>query len=139
MRMILACTRDFGIGLGGKLPWHNTSDLRYFKRKTMGCDLLVGHNTWLGLPTLEGRNVVILPRRYDPSEYVRRYPNGWIIGGARTYDAFVELCDEIHCTYIEGTYKWDTALTTKTIANMLSREFVMDDVAHVYGKLSGAK
>ena len=43
---IVAISRNFAIGKGGKLPWHYPADLRFFKETTIGNTVVMGANTW---------------------------------------------------------------------------------------------
>ncbi len=64
--LIVAMDEDRGIGKGGKLPWHLSSDLKRFKQLTMGHFLIQGRKTYatIGRP-LPGRRMVIVTR--DPA------------------------------------------------------------------------
>ena len=52
------------IGIGGKLPWRLGSDLKLFRRLTMGKPLIMGRKTWDSLPLkpLPGRLNIVLSR-----------------------------------------------------------------------------
>ncbi len=52
------------IGNDGKLPWHLGSDLKLFRRLTMGKPLIMGRKTWDSLPLkpLPGRLNIVLSR-----------------------------------------------------------------------------
>ena len=55
------------IGRGGDLPWRMSSDLRRFKRLTMGHHLVMGRRTWdsIGRP-LPGRTSIVVSRGKPP-------------------------------------------------------------------------
>lgn len=59
--LIVACDEDDVIGVDGDLPWRLPSELRLFRRETMGRPLIVGRRTWasLGGP-LDGRPTVVV-------------------------------------------------------------------------------
>ena len=61
--MIAAVADDLAIGVRGGMPWHISEDLRYFKRVTMGCPVIMGRTTFesLGRP-LPGRLNIVLSR-----------------------------------------------------------------------------
>ena len=47
MFKMIAATDSFGCaGLNNKLPWHYPEDLKYFQAVTMGCPVIMGHNTF---------------------------------------------------------------------------------------------
>ena len=52
------------IGIDGKLPWRLGSDLKLFRRLTMGKPLIMGRKTWDSLPLkpLPGRLNIVLSR-----------------------------------------------------------------------------
>jgi dihydrofolate reductase len=45
------------------MPWHLPDDLKFFKRTTLGCPVVMGRKTWesLGRP-LPGRRNIVLSR-----------------------------------------------------------------------------
>ena len=97
MRFILAVSKDNKIALGGALPWRISHDLRWFKMNTYGETIIMGRKTWdsIGKRALPGRTNIVVSRRNVPNvktirniEYVRDYPNAWVIGGA-------ELCHQL--------------------------------------------
>lgn len=48
--MIVACDLEGLIGYDNKLPWHNKTDLKRFKKLTMGGTLIMGRKTYDSLP-----------------------------------------------------------------------------------------
>ncbi len=108
---IVAVAHNMAIGKDGKLPWHYTEDLKFFKRTTIGQVVAMGSTTWraIGKPLPERLNIVISRRaavynltnviglsRVDQiielSEYIR--DNIYIIGGAQIYKSFSTIMDE---------------------------------------------
>ena len=63
LSIIVAVAANGVIGRGNALPWHLSSDLRRFKRLTMGHHLVIGRRTWesLGRP-LPGRRMIVISR-----------------------------------------------------------------------------
>lgn len=60
---IVAVDRNGAIGKGGDLPWHYSSDLRFFKEQTTRNACLMGYRTWLSLKRpLPNRLNVVLSR-----------------------------------------------------------------------------
>ena len=51
---IIVCTSEYnnlqGIGLDGKIPWHNKKDLEFFRNITTCNYVLMGRKTWDSLP-----------------------------------------------------------------------------------------
>lgn len=72
-QVVVAATRDMGIGKDGKLPWRMPSDLKFFKEITVTTSdpgkknaVLMGRKTWESIPLehrpLPGRLNVVLTR-----------------------------------------------------------------------------
>lgn len=63
---VVAAATNRVIGRDGGLPWHISSDLKHFKRLTMGCPIVMGRKTFasIGRP-LPGRTNIVVTR--DPS------------------------------------------------------------------------
>jgi dihydrofolate reductase len=108
---IVAIARDNAIGKNGKLPWYYPADLKFFKETTMGSAIVMGSNTWrsIGKP-LPGRLNIVLSRAgiidifpdvmrlgsalevLTLSQYLNR--DVFVIGGAKTYEAFADVMDK---------------------------------------------
>ena len=41
---IVAIDRNFAIGKGGRLPWHYSADMKFFKETTIGNAVVMGRN-----------------------------------------------------------------------------------------------
>lgn len=106
---IVAVSDNFAIGRGGTLPWHYSSDLKFFKATTTGKTVVMGYKTWqsIGRP-LPNRLNLVLSRRNQTDESgvillkhkadvvnVAKYlkDDVFIIGGAQIYDEFADHID----------------------------------------------
>jgi len=103
---IAAVDRKGAIGKGGKLPWHYSSDMKFFRETTIGHAVVMGRKTWgtLGKP-LKSRLNIVLSRdpNIEPEESllvltdidsVISLHNSlatdlFVIGGAQIYTAFL--------------------------------------------------
>ena len=58
---IVAVDKRGAIGKGGKLPWHYSADLKFFKETTIGNAVVMGRRTWLTLkgPLRDRQNIVL--------------------------------------------------------------------------------
>ena len=126
LSLIAAVTRDRGIGLQGQLLVNLPEDLRYFRRVTMGCPVVMGRKTWDSLPAsvrpLPGRrNVVITRDPNTPCPGAERYtsleaalqalaqePRVFVIGGAQIYALALPWADELLLTEIDADLPGDT-------------------------------
>ena len=63
---IVAVDRNGAIGKGGKLPWHYSADMKFFKETTTGNACVMGRNTWLTLKKpLPNRLNIVLSRQAE--------------------------------------------------------------------------
>lgn len=107
---IVAIAKNYAIGKDGKLPWHYSADLKFFKQTTTGHAVVMGANTWrsIGKPLPNRLNVVLsrsgmidvtpdvmrLGTRDEVVELSKLLNKDiFIIGGAKTYAAFADLID----------------------------------------------
>ncbi|HET6852653.1 MAG TPA: dihydrofolate reductase [Pyrinomonadaceae bacterium] len=58
---IAAVDRKNAIGKRGKLPWHYSADMRFFRETTTGHAVVMGRKTWLtiGKPLKDRLNIVL--------------------------------------------------------------------------------
>lgn len=92
IHVIAAIGNSGQIGINGGLPWVNRRDLALFQKVTVNSTIIVGYNTFLHLPVLRDRFVVVW-KREDPltllaNVHNRPFEDIWIAGGAKTYSAF---------------------------------------------------
>ena len=117
---IAAVDRKGAIGKGGKLPWHYSSDMKFFRETTTGHAVAMGRKTWLtiGKP-LKNRLNIVLSRdsNIEPQESlivlsdiesVISFNNSlttdlFVIGGAQIYQAFLPHIDEWIITQVPLT------------------------------------
>ena len=101
---IVAIDRNLAIGKGGKLPWHYSSDLKFFKQTTVGNAVVMGRRTWLTLKKpLKDRMNIVLSSQPPMTNSVVTLPDVksvltlavsltrdlYVIGGAKVYEAFL--------------------------------------------------
>lgn len=108
---IVAVDRNGAIGRGGRLPWHYSSDLKFFRAQTTGNVCVMGRRTWETLKRpLPGRLNVVLTSGAGveplPSVVVLRDKASvlslrdylacdlYVIGGARVYGQFLAEMDK---------------------------------------------
>ncbi len=61
--LVVAMGENGAIGRGGDLPWRLSSDMRYFRKITMGKPVIMGRRTFKSLPrVLDGRLNIVLTR-----------------------------------------------------------------------------
>ncbi len=109
---IVAMTRDRVIGVDGKLPWHYSEDLKRFKRRTMGCVVIMGRVTWdsIGRKALPGRRNIVISRSavagvecytdIEAALIACENEDIWIIGGSQIYHAAMPYLNLLDVTYV---------------------------------------
>jgi dihydrofolate reductase len=117
---IVAVDRNRAIGKGGALPWHYSSDMRFFREQTTGHACVMGYKTWLSLKKpLKNRLNIVLSRSsaIEPQESVimlrdkvsvlslAPYLSGdtFIIGGEQVFRAFLDDIDKWFVTEVPLT------------------------------------
>lgn len=123
---LIACRASNGvIGKNGELPWHISEDLKFFKKITSGCNVIMGYRTWESLPVkpLKGRKNFVICRKdtvlpdnpdieavFDLAEFLKRTDINevFVIGGESVYKKFIDIADEIYLTEIEESIDGDT-------------------------------
>lgn len=124
LSLIVAVAENGVIGKDGGLPWRLSSDLKTFRRLTMGKPIIMGRRTFqsIGKP-LDGRDNIVVTR--DPFFEVagvssvdsiasaltlsrilartRGADEVMVIGGADIYEALLGEADRIYLTRVHGT------------------------------------
>lgn len=124
--IIVARASNDAIGINGELPWHLPSDLRHFKKTTIGHHVVMGRKTFvlLGKP-LPGRPHIVVTNNPD-----FKVPEGhhvvhgieealqigkakgleklFILGGAEIYKLALPFTDEMIITEIDASPDADT-------------------------------
>jgi len=108
---IVAISKNFAIGRDGKLPWHYSADLKFFKKTTVQNAVVMGANTWrsIGKPLPDRLNIVLSRSgKIEPPAEVMKFSgvdevvelsknrnrDVFIIGGAKTYSEFADLIEK---------------------------------------------
>jgi dihydrofolate reductase len=86
------------------LPWKCKEDLKLFKSLTLGQKCLVGYNTFINLPKLKDRELILDKRGVE----LITEPVDWCIGGAKTYEKYCHLFTELHISIIDNNSTGDT-------------------------------
>jgi dihydrofolate reductase len=123
---IIVAVADNGvIGLGGRVPWHLSADLRRFRALTMGHHLIVGRKTWESIgKALAGRTILVVSRgrpglppgvALAPSleaalETARATGDAeaFVAGGAEIYREALPFADRLYLTRVHATPEGDT-------------------------------
>jgi dihydrofolate reductase len=107
---IVAVDQNGAIGKGGKLPWHYSADMKFFKETTIGNAVVMGRKTWLTLKKplpqrlnivlsrqteIEAQESVLVMRDVEAVLETARTLEGnlYVIGGEQIYRAFLPQID----------------------------------------------
>ncbi len=108
---IVAVDRNGAIGKGGRLPWHYSADMKFFRETTTGNACVMGHKTWLtiGRPLKQRLNIVlsrqseieaqdglVVLRDSESVLALNKYLAGdlFVIGGAKIYTTFLPFIEK---------------------------------------------
>jgi dihydrofolate reductase len=138
LSLIVAIAENGVIGRKGKLPWRLGSDLRRFRKLTIGHPLIMGRKTFeaIGKP-LDGRDSIVVSRN-NPSlalsphvfsaasleealttarkqATTRGVKEAFVIGGAELFKAALPYANRIYLTRVhglpEGDVYWEPPLS----------------------------
>jgi dihydrofolate reductase len=125
--LIAAVANNMIIGKDGRLPWRLPADMKYFKKITMGHQVIMGRKTFqsLGKP-LAGRSNIILTHDsgFSNKECITIYAKDdsyalaevmmlvgseetFVIGGAQIYNLFIDHADKLYITHVDADFEGD--------------------------------
>ncbi len=118
---VVAVAENGVIGKDNKLPWHFSSDLKFFKNLTTGHTVVMGRKTFdsIGKALPNRENIVVSRGAHAPvpgvtfvtgiGEALKKAQKGdtFIIGGASLYRETLEAVDGVYLTRIHASYLGD--------------------------------
>jgi dihydrofolate reductase len=127
--LVVAVAENGIIGRNGQLPWRLPSDLKRFRKVTLGKPMIMGRKTYesIGRP-LDGRDSIVVTRRSDfavPGVHradsidgaialagklaaARHAEEIAVIGGAGIFQAVLDRANRIYLTRVRGNPAGDT-------------------------------
>jgi dihydrofolate reductase len=127
--IVVAIAENGVIGRDGRMPWRLSSDLKYFRRLTMGKPLIMGRKTFASLTkALDGRDNIVVTRdtQFTADDAIathsleealqlarkclelRGTDEIMIVGGAEIYREALGLADRIYLTRVHTIPDGDT-------------------------------
>ncbi|GAB5405055.1 MAG: hypothetical protein Aurels2KO_32860 [Aureliella sp.] len=121
--LVVAVANNGVIGAGDQLPWRISSDLKRFKKMTMGNCLLMGRTTFESIgKALPGRQTIVLSRRGFDSPDGVAIASGleqvdslvdagrkvMVVGGAQVYQSALSWCSTAWITRVLADVDGDT-------------------------------
>jgi dihydrofolate reductase len=122
LSVIVAMSENRVIGRRGGLPWHLASDLRRFKKLTMGHHLVMGRKTFESIGRLlPGRTTVVVTRQVDYDlpgavvvhdlgqaiRLVQHEDEAFVIGGGQVFAQVLPLVDRLYLTLVHASVDGD--------------------------------
>jgi dihydrofolate reductase len=119
--LIYATSENHVIGKGQDLPWHQSTDLKRYKKLTLGHPIIMGRRTLesMGRP-LPGRQNIVLTRNLDfehegvevahtLEEAIHKAESDdvFVIGGAKVFEAALPIANKIYATRIRAVVDGD--------------------------------
>lgn len=114
--IIVAIADNNAIGKDNALLWHISEDLKFFKRTTMGCPVIMGRKTFesIGRPLPKRLNVVITRSGFDAPDEVavvgsvdqayslvgEESQRCFVIGGGQIYAQAISHVDRLVVTHV---------------------------------------
>ena len=130
LSLIVAVAENGVIGKDNDLPWKISSDLKYFKKTTMGKPIIMGRKTFqsIGRP-LPGRTNIVITRdkSFAPEGVITAFSldmalevgmnmalvkgvdEVMVIGGAQIYGLCLPEADRLYLTRVHGDVVGDTS------------------------------
>ncbi|RUO45299.1 type 3 dihydrofolate reductase [Idiomarina aquatica] len=124
--LVAAMANNRVIGKDNTMPWHIPSELKYFKKITLGKPIVMGRRTFesLGRPLPGRKNIVLSTQAKPPESQAEQvvWVSGvkqaiaaagavdelMVIGGGKIYNAFLPYADRLYVTEIELNVAGDT-------------------------------
>ena len=127
IELIVAVARNGVIGRDGAMPWRLPTDLKHFKRRTLGMPVVMGRKTFESIGrALPGRRCIVVTRdaayRADGCEVAAGVESALalaasgdpervcVIGGAEIYRQTMDRADRLVVTEVDATPEGDTVL-----------------------------
>jgi len=123
LSLVVAMDKNRIIGIDGGLPWHLSSDLKYFRDITMGKPIIMGRKTHesIGRPLPGRRNIVVTRNENFTAEgcdvvtsleaamdLIADEPEAMMIGGASLYIDTLPIADQLYMTEVYAEVEGDT-------------------------------
>lgn len=128
LSLVVAIAKNNVIGMDGDMPWKLSTDLKRFKRDTMGKPIIMGRKTFQSIgKALPGRlNIVISRSEFVAENTVHAnsievalfLAEGWakengseeicVIGGGQIYAATLPLSNKLYVTHVMAEPNGDT-------------------------------
>lgn len=120
LSLIAAIGPNRELGYNNKLLWHIKEDLAFYKKMTMGKNIIMGRNTLESMPkkALIGRKPIVLSKSLIAGDDLVKYFNHMdklleviensdeefmVVGGASIYRQFLPMVDTMYLTFVSDS------------------------------------
>ncbi|ACZ01454.1 dihydrofolate reductase [Streptobacillus moniliformis] len=119
IHIVVAVGENNEIGKDNKMLWHNSEELRFFRKLTLNHKIVMGKNTYLSIgrpldlrenivisTTLEENEDIYVLRNIDKilEKYVDSDEIIYVIGGENIYKQFLKYTEKIYLSKIDGKF-----------------------------------
>ncbi len=136
---IIAVDRQGAIGKGGKLPWHYSADMKFFRETTIGNACVMGSRTWRSLnQPLKKRLNIVLSRggdigRTDQSIVLQDVESVLSLNGYLNCDLFVIGGEKVYQSFLPHIERWIVTEVPLTVED--ADAFVPEDYLDEFSKV----
>ncbi|QCI23698.1 type 3 dihydrofolate reductase [Buchnera aphidicola (Macrosiphoniella sanborni)] len=121
--LIAAISKNLIIGYQNKIPWYIPEDLKWFKKKTIYKNIIMGRMTWESIlkPLPDRRNIVISKNKIEHTDIIwcnsitqaisnaisnvnmskKYHQEIMVIGGAQIYKKMLFYANKLYLTHID--------------------------------------
>lgn len=114
--IIVAIADNYAIGKDNSLLWHISEDMKFFRRQTLGCPVIMGRKTFESIGrALPGRVNIVISRGFSTGEEVdvvgsleeayavaesTNLERCFVMGGGQIYAQAMEQADRLIVTHV---------------------------------------
>lgn len=147
--LIVAVAENNVIGKDNRLLWHLPDDMKWFKKVTANCDVIMGKKTFYSLPEkfrpLPNRKNIVITRSNDmiegcimassiedAIEKMDAEKENFVIGGGNVYEQFMSQAQKLYITKVHKSFDGDTyfPVIDPTVWKLISSEEHPADEKH---------
>ena len=113
--IIAAIGKNNELGKDNQLIFHIKEDMKFFREKTNGHKIIMGHKTWDSLPgKLKNRENIVISRHdfegpdaivHDINQFIDKYKDSdeevFVIGGGTVYHQFLPYAKTLYLTEVD--------------------------------------
>ena len=160
LSLIAAIGYSNELGIENRLIWHISEDLAFYKKMTMGKNIIMGRKTLESMPpkALIGRNPIVLSSKdmdkiYDVIsfkdinalvDYIKNNKNDefMVVGGATIYEEMLPYVDTMYLTEIQENEVADTFFPVFNVDDWnieLIGDYLDNDIPYIRNKYTRKK